>query len=165
MALNSLDLDTLDLLSEGDIDFSTLSEDALSHLVWSEDCFVATAALSELSRQRKKNAPTLAWKILIEKSGDIYLQASALEVLFKFDADRAIEYISENIASVEHYMFGSIMEILLENSELFHQKKNVRLVELASRRLATILAHKSCIEEELVGRFNAAFELDILYSA
>jgi hypothetical protein len=165
MSLNTLDLDTLDLLSEEDIDFSTLSEDALSHLVLSEDYFVATSALSELSSQRKKTAPVLAWKILIEKNSDVYLQALALEVLFKFDADRAIEYISENIDSVEPYMFGSIIEILLENSELFHQKKNVRLVELASRRLATILAHKSCIEEELVYRFNAAFKLDNLYSA
>jgi hypothetical protein len=161
MALNTLDLDMLDLLSEEDIDFSTLSEDALSHLVLSEDYFVATSALGELSRQRKKTAPTLAWKILIEKSADIYLQASALEVLFKFDADRAIEYIAENVAFVEPYLFRSIIEILIENSDLFHEKKNARLVELVSRRLV----HKSCIEEELVGRFNAAFELDTLYSA
>ncbi|NER19774.1 MAG: hypothetical protein F6J96_03245 [Symploca sp. SIO1C2] len=102
------------MMTSEEIDYSNLSEEVLKQLALSEDAFIATEALGELSMRSSNTIIPVAKEILSHSNSDIYLKSSALETLFDLDYPYAVNYILHKVADCESYMLNSAMELLIE---------------------------------------------------
>ncbi len=110
-----MEINELMMLTDEDIDYSSLSIDILKELTLGDELFIATSALGELSRRNGSVAASIAWQILLKLHGDCYLQAAALETVFRFDQEKALDYIREQAPKCNTYVLNSILEIMIEN--------------------------------------------------
>lgn len=95
-----MEINELMMLTNEDIDYNILSLDALKQLALSDELFIATSALGELSRKNSSIAASTAWEILSNSRGDCYLQAAALETIFEYDQEKELTYISEQVTKL-----------------------------------------------------------------
>lgn len=72
-----MQINELMILTDEDINYSSLSVDILKGLALGDELFIATSALGELSRKNSSVAASTAWEILSNSRGDCYLQAAA----------------------------------------------------------------------------------------
>jgi hypothetical protein len=133
-----MEINELMMLTDEDIDYSSLSIDTLKGLALGEELFIATSALGELSRKNGSIAASTAWEILLKFHGDCYLQAAALEVIFRFDQEKALNYIQEQAPKCNTYILNSILEIMIENEPEFKSNNAFPLVSIILQRLKTL---------------------------
>ncbi|GEM_PF-6722051 len=129
------ELDLLLMMNCDDIDYSSLSEDMLKTLALENELYIATLALGELEKRESKAVDSIAWKILAESHGDSYLQAAALESLFKVNPEQAFQYMTKQVVSCDPYILNSMMELMLEEQPYFKAKNISSLVKIILARL------------------------------
>jgi hypothetical protein len=130
-----MEINELMMLTDDDIDYGDLPLDILEQLAFGDELFIATSALGELSRRDSSIAASVSWKILSCFQGDCYLQAAALEVLFQFDREKALNYIRTQAQSCNPYILNSIMQLMIENESDFKSDTTSSLVSIVLQRL------------------------------
>lgn len=130
-----MEADDLMLLMDHDIEYKALSDKILQKLSLGDELFVATSALGELLRRRSSLTNSIAQEILFQSKGDKYLQAMALEALFKLDKNQAFKYLEQKVETCDGYLINSIMEIMLENKEEFQSKQHFPFVQMVQNQL------------------------------
>lgn len=112
-------IDELTLFGDENIDYETLSEDLLADLALNDDLFIATSAIAELTIRDSTKTVCVTEKILTNFMGDRYLQAAALESLFKVKPEQAIIYIKSYLDTQDPYIIDLISELISENLPYF----------------------------------------------
>lgn len=148
-----MQINELMILTDEDIDYSTLSIDILKGLALGDELFIATSALGELSRRNSSVAASTAWEILSNSRGDCYLQAAALETLFEYDQEKALTYIREQVPKCNTYILNSILEIMIENEFVFKSKNVSSLVSIVLQRLKELDSTTQYPEPEIIDNF------------
>lgn len=111
-----MNLTSLTLLNDSEIDYQSLTLAQLESLPLQEDLFIANSALSELYSRDKNLAENIAWKILINFLGDVYLQATALEIAFDCNQSKTIAFIQEHFLNFDDYLRHTVQELITENN-------------------------------------------------
>jgi hypothetical protein len=138
--MSELSLDQLEMLSDHQIEYDTLTDDVLAHLARGHDLFVATSALTELSIRQSPLAVSIARDIVDKRLGDHFLIATALDKLFKFDQDAAVDAIARLAAEAHPKLLGSMLEIIEENESAFQNPEGRAATEAVARRLKDVPA-------------------------
>ncbi len=133
-----MEINDLMMLTDEDIDYSSLSLDILKELALGDELFIANSALGELSERNSGIAGSIAWEILLNLHGDCYLQAAALEIIFQFDREKALDYISREVYFCNTYILNSIMELIIENEFKFKSKNTLPSVRIVLQRLKEV---------------------------
>ena len=115
-----MNIESLTLLNNNEMDYSSLSLKQLESLALGEELFIATSALSELYCREQILAENIAWQILDNFSGDVYLQATALEIAFNCNQNKTLFFIQQNFNQFDYYLQNIVQELLTENN-LDHQ--------------------------------------------
>lgn len=123
------------MLVDDDIDYTTLSEDTLKYLALAEDLFIANSALAELNIRNSNLAADISLEILVNLRRDCYLKATALEILFNNNRQKAIGLILSQIDAWDGYMLNSIMDIIGENEPEFKSEPGLAIVGKVIERL------------------------------
>ena len=123
------------MLTDEQIDYSSLAEETLKELALGDELFIATSALGELSKRKSSVVVSVAWEILSKPQGDQYLQASALEILFNQNREQALEYIKQQAQYCNPYILNSIMELMIENEPDLKSDCTLSVVRLVAERL------------------------------
>lgn len=152
-----MDINDLSILSDNQINYSSLSEEILAKLVFGDDLFVATSALSELSKRKSRRTGTLANEILLKKHGDRYLQAEALETLFNYDKEVAMNYIEKTIDCCDSYVFNSILELMIENPDFFKLEKRLVVIQSAFKRIHDSIEENKWPEQDVAEAFASEY--------
>lgn len=132
-------MDELTLFGDENIDYESLSEDLLADLALGDDLFIATSALSELTIRHSTKTVCITEKILANFMGDRYLQAAALESLFKVKPEQAIIYMKSYLETQDPYIIDSISELIEENLLYF----DASFVKITNLNGTTIRASKN----------------------
>ncbi|BDA66615.1 hypothetical protein CAL7716_007810 [Calothrix sp. PCC 7716] len=148
-----MDINEFMMLTDEDIDYSSLSVDILKGLALGDELFIATSALGELSRRNSSVAVSTAWEILLNSRGDCYLQAAALETIFEYDQEKALTYISEQVPKCNTYILNSILEIMIENEFVFKSKNVSSLVSIVLQRVKGLDSTTQYPEPEVIDNF------------
>ena len=126
-----MEIDDLMILTDDQIDYTSLSDDTLQELALGEELFMATSALVQLATINKSLAAVVAEDILSHSKGDRYLQATAIETLFGLDKGRAIEYLLEAVPEEsDSYILNAIAELVIENRSDFQSGMGGRVFRL-----------------------------------
>lgn len=133
-----MEINELMMLTDEDIDYSSLSIDILKELTLGDELFIATSALGELLQRNGSVAASIARAILLKLHGDCYLQAAVLETVFRFDQEKALDYIREQAPKCNTYVRNSILEIMIENESEFRSNNALPLVSIVLQRLKTL---------------------------
>jgi len=131
-----MNIDDLLMLTDDQIDYTSLSEDILQQLALGEELFIATSALTELSIRNSPCAASVAWEILSHAHGDHHLQARAVEVLFEVNRKRAMDWLEQQVPECEPFMLNAIMELIIENESDFKFEPGLSITHLVIERLA-----------------------------
>jgi len=131
-----INVNELLILTDDQIDYPSLSENMLEQLALSEELFIATSALTELSIRNSPCAASVAREILCQDRGDYHLQARALEVLFEVNPKQAMYLILQQVPTCGAFMLNAIMELILENEPDFKSEAGLFLTHLVIERLA-----------------------------
>lgn len=123
------------MLSDDQINYSSLPDDVLKELVLGPDLFVANSALATLATRHSELATTLSQHILDTKHGDHYLQAAALNTIFEADRQKALELIKRELTGCDPYVFNAILEIMIQHTELFRSLTFQPVVHAACQRI------------------------------
>jgi hypothetical protein len=111
-----MNLESLTLLNDNEIDYSSLTLKQLESLALGEELFIATSALSELYCREQILAENIAWQILENFYGDVYLQATALEIAFNCNQHKTLVFIKQYINQFDDYLQKTVQELLAENN-------------------------------------------------
>lgn len=130
-----MEVDELIMMSDNQIDYSSLSSDTLKTLALGDELFIATSAITELVNRKSSIAGTVAWEILSKSDGDCYLQAAALSILFNLNREQALDYIIKQAQYCNPYILNSIMELMIENESDFKSGHALSFVRIVSGRL------------------------------
>ncbi len=130
-----MEVDELIMMTDSDINYSSLSEDTLKELALADELFIATSAITELAIRKSSIAAPVAWEILSKSHGDCYLQAAALEVLFNLNQELALDYIKKQAQYYNPYILNSIMELMIENESDFKSGRALSVVRIVLGRL------------------------------
>ncbi|MEI6044888.1 MAG: hypothetical protein WCS37_11090 [Chloroflexota bacterium] len=133
--INFEEWQNLTVLDHDQIDYKSLPEKALESLALSNELYIATSALVELSIRESKLAPLVASQILSNSLGDSYLQASALSVLFKMERKQALDFMRKHTTFNDPILLNKIMELIMENEDDFILEPNSHLIGLILERL------------------------------
>lgn len=80
------------------------------------------SALSELYNRDKFGAMVLAENILKNNLGDEYLQGAIIEFFFEIDKQYVVNFLENNIAGLNPYIFGCILDCFsVESKQPFGQ--------------------------------------------
>jgi len=131
-----MNINELLILTEDQIDYSSLPENTLEQLAFSDELFIATSALTELSMRNSPCAASVAWEILSHAHGDHHLQARAVEVLFEVNRQRAMDWMEQQVPECELFMLNAIMELIIENESDFKFEPGLSITHLIIERLA-----------------------------
>ena len=112
-------IDELTLFGDESIDYEALSQELLADLALGDDLFIATSAIAELAIRDSTKTVCVTEKILANFMGDRYLQAAALESLFKVKPKQAIIYMKSYLDTQDPYIMNSISELISENLSYF----------------------------------------------
>ena len=148
-----MQINELMMVTNEDIEYNILSLDTLQQLALSDELFIATSALGELSRRNSSIAASTAWEILSNSRGDCYLQAAALETIFEYDQEKALTYIRQQVTKCNTYILNSILEIMIENESVFKSKNVSSLVSIALQRLKGLDSTTQYPEPEVIDNF------------
>jgi hypothetical protein len=148
-----MDINEFMMLTDEDIDYSSLSVDTLKRLALGDELFIATSALGELSRRNSSIAASTAWEILSNSRGDCYLQAAALETLYEYDQEKALTYIIQQVTKCNTYILNSILEIMIENESVFKSKNVSSLVSIVLQRVKELDSTTQYPEPEIKDNF------------
>ena len=129
-----VDINEILLLNDDQVNYAALPDETLVALALAEDMFIATSALVELARRKSPLAASVACNILDELRGDSLLRSSALETLFAVDRERALTYIAAHTLSADPPLVGTIMELMVENSDIFHVAATATTTRAVARR-------------------------------
>jgi len=130
-----MSIDDLSMLGDDQIDYATLADETLRELALGDDLFVANSALVTLAIRHSKLAAPLAWDILTEPHGDRYLHAAALNVLFRMDRKRAVDYMIRQVQELDSYVLNTLAEIMLENHDYFKSEATIPIVRTVIQRM------------------------------
>lgn len=147
-----MEINDLMMLTDEDIDYSSLSLDTLKELALGDELFIANSALG-LSERNSSIAASIAWGILLNLHGDYYLQAAALEIIFQFDQEKALDYISREAAFCNTYILNFMMELMLENEFKFKSKNALPSVGIVLQRLKEVDSTAQYPEPEVRDNF------------
>jgi len=156
-----MSVDELLMLNHDDIDYHGSPDDLLQALALEVDPFIATSALAELSLRRSDLAADTAGAILTRPAEDRYLRATALEVLFSRDRDRAIAYMNAELSRSEPALLTTMMEIVLENRDAFVDEPRGRLARGVVEHLRALPAGSPGLDRETTERFLQAYGSDL----
>jgi len=142
--------DDLGMLTDDQINYSTMSEDSLNKLASGDDLFVATSALVELSLRKSAYAAPLALNILLNATGDHYLQSTAWSVLYRMDPEKALNLMSEKVEIMGPYQLNSIIEIILDNEPDFKKGDHMPVVRKVFHRLKELGNVSEYLNQDIV---------------
>jgi len=131
-----MSINELLMLTDDQIDYPSLPEDTLKQLALSDELFVATSALTELSIRNSPCAASTAWEILSQAHGDHHLQAGAIEVLFEVNRKQAMDWMEQQAPGCAPFMLKTIMELIMENESAFKAEPGLSIAHLVIERLA-----------------------------
>lgn len=118
METNKQNLTVLDRDADPEFYFENLSDDELTSIIENLNDFDdASNALSELSlRNNWEEVIKHSVKILEENLGDEFLQASAFNLLYTTDVEKAVKIIEARKSDASPSLLGEIMNNLASNS-------------------------------------------------
>ena len=130
-----MNINELLILTEDQIDYSSLPENTLKQLALSDELFIAASALTELSLRNSSCAASVAWEILSQARGDHHLQARAVEVLFEVNRQQAMDWMGQQVPECDPFMLTAIMELIIENESDFKFEPGLSITRLVIDRL------------------------------
>jgi hypothetical protein len=148
-----MSIDDLSMLGDDQIDYATLSDETLRELALGDDMFVANSALAILAIRHSKHAAPLAWDILTKPHGDRYLHAAALNVLFRMDRQRAVDYLIGQVQALDSYVLNTLAEIMLENHDYFKSDATMPIVRTVMQRMQQYNSDTKWPDPEVRGKF------------
>ena len=151
------DIDKLLILTADEINFSRLTPKILEKLALSEDLFIATLALGELLNRDNSAAATIAQTILAESLGDHFLQASALETLFRTAPKQALTYMTAHVADCDLYFLNTMMELSIEEVPFFKSQANLELITVVLDRLLTLDNNVTQVDPKVRAKFKKTY--------
>lgn len=107
-------MDEIDFLDHSEIDYSSLQLSQLMRLVYDVDYYKATDALYEINKRNSEQSRSVSKDILLNKKGDIYLQAQALSILLKKDTEWTIEHLNQNIKDFNISFLWQVVDFFYE---------------------------------------------------
>ncbi len=137
MVDNAEKLAALSLLGSDEIDFSTLDNEMLSGLARGQEPYIATSALFELAQRPNSKSQEIA-TALLTATDDEYLRAAALRVLFEKDRGSAIDHMGNMATNCDPYVFGEMLDLMIENQSEFDRSPRSDLVQLVTARLRSL---------------------------
>jgi len=135
------------MLTDDQIEYHGLPEDILKELALSEELFIATSALTELSIRKSPGAAAVAWEILSKAHGDHHLQATAIGVLFKMNRRQAMEFMRQQAPHCEADMLNTMMELITENAPEFKAEPALSIARFVAERLQELDGVKNQLRE------------------
>jgi hypothetical protein len=130
-----MSINELLMLTDDQIDYQSLPEDTLEQLALSDELFIATSALTELSIRNSPCAASVARQILSQAHGDHHLQARAVEVLFEVNSKQALDFMRQQVPACDPFMLNIIMELIIENESDFKSEPGLSITHLVIERL------------------------------
>ena len=88
----------------------------------------ATDALTDLKYLNPERAGEAAFQILSKQRGDSHFQARAFEILYSVDQKLSIDFLNENLETVNLDILGAILECITEDAPLVEDNKDLRKV-------------------------------------
>ncbi|GEM_PF-3220036 len=158
-------IDDLLILTYDQIDYSSLPVDALEQLALSDELFTATSALTELSIRNSPSAASVAWEILSKALGDHFLQARALEVLFKMNRKKTLDFMRQQVPEYAPFMLNRIMEFIMENARDFESEPGLSIAHLVIKRLKELDEEATSPKLEAQKNFLKLFKPEFTASA
>jgi hypothetical protein len=152
-----MDINEILLLNHDQIDYASLLDETLKNLALSEDMFIATSALAELARRKSSLAASVAYNILDESLGDSFLKSEALETLFDVDRERALAYIGTHARFADSSLVRTMMELMVENSAIFHVASAALTTRAVTRRVNELDAPGTVLDPALHHDFQRLF--------
>lgn len=118
METNQQNLTVLDRDADPEFYFKNLTDEDLINIVENLNDFDdVSSALTELSSRNKQDEVVkFSDRILRENSGDEFLQASAFNLLYTIDAEKAVKIIELRIADASPALLAEMMNSLASNS-------------------------------------------------
>ena len=150
----------ISIMSDDQINYNSLSEITLRDLVLGDDLFVATSALATLAMRKSNLAGELAGKILENMLGDDYLQSAAINILFDSDRSRSLELLIERMATCKPYIFNTILELMIQNTDVFKSTATYPIVRLALERIDQVTKPSKWPSREVLDSFLEIFGQD-----
>lgn len=117
-------LRSLEALNADEVDYSTLTEEALAALAQGDEPYLATSALFELAHRSSPRSQEVA-RALLTATDDEYLRAAALRVLFEKDRGAAIDYMDKVVADCHPYVLSAMIELMIEEQAAFGAHPNL----------------------------------------
>jgi hypothetical protein len=113
-----MDIKDFDMLSDGDIDYSSLDGETLSALALkADDQFIRTNSLSELKSKDQALALDMADAIWNKMDGDKYLLAQALTLILEFDGEKGLNILNEKIKDSDAYILQAVVNFFIDEGE------------------------------------------------
>jgi hypothetical protein len=111
-----MNTESLTLLNDSEINYTFQTLEQLESLALGEELFIANSALSELYCRDQILAENIAWQILENFYGDVYLQATALEIAFECNQNKTIFFIRQHFDKFDDYLRNTVQELITENN-------------------------------------------------
>lgn len=148
--MNDLTINDYYMLTDQEIDYEQLPEDILEQLALYIEPYVANSALTELIIRESPRATSVALEIMATRSHERYLLSTALLALFRFDREKAWDYMTEHFPIVDPYLLKTMMELLLYETEFrFELPVAVGIFE----RLKTLKENKELLDPDVTEDF------------
>jgi hypothetical protein len=148
--MNDLTINDYYMLTDQEIDYDQLPEDILEQLALDIEPYVANSALTELIIRESPRATSVALEIMALIRHERYLLSTALLALFRFDREKAWDYMTEHFPIVDPYLLKTMMELLLYETEFrFELPVAVGIFE----RLKTLKENKELLDPDVTEDF------------
>ena len=155
------DINEMLLFNYDQIEYAALPDGTVGALALAEDLFIATSALAALARRKSRLAAPVAHRILDESRGDSFLRSSALETLFAVDRERALAYIAAHALSADPPLVGTIMELMVENSDIFRVAAAAPTTRAVAQRVNELDAQGTELDPVLHRDFQKLFHQEM----
>jgi hypothetical protein len=116
-----------------DIDFGALSNETLQALALEIDPFIATSALSELSRDPAVERATA--RALLRQTPDPWLRSSAFSITLDDDPDEALGWLAEHLPDLEDASLDKLLGTLASDDAWRSSPRAAAVQEAVRRRL------------------------------
>lgn len=148
--MNDLTINDYYMLTDQEIDYEQLPEDILEQLALDIEPYVANSALGELIIRESPRATSVALDIMATRSHERYLLSTALLALFRFDREKAWDYMTEHFPVVEPYLLKTMMELLLYETEF---RFELPIALGIFQRLKSLQDNKELLDPEITKDF------------
>ena len=153
----SYEQDYLLMLTDDQIEYSSLSEPVLRQLALDVEPYIAQSALTELLLRESNEAVATACHILSGTRADRYLRATALKILFRMERDKALDYMIEHAPSSDPYVLNKMMTLIVYESDFKYELAATRLI---AQRLQKVEQEEKeeFLESEVLEDFEQFFD-------